>query len=144
MKFLITTVVSFSIVASAASGQQTTIEGLKTMPTAEDIRAVAPALEKYAKGVVLGDLWKRPGLPGRDRSIVTVAALIARDQTVELPYYLNLALDNGVKPAELSEIITHLAFYAGWANAMDAVAAAKEVFKNRNVAADQLPPASGP
>jgi 4-carboxymuconolactone decarboxylase len=144
MKFLIATVVSFSIVASAASGQQTTIEGLKTMPTAEDIRAVAPALEKYAKGVVLGDLWKRPGLPGRDRSIVTVAALIARDQTVELPYYLNLALDNGVKPAELSEIITHLAFYTGWANAMDAVAAAKEVFKNRNVAADQLPPVSGP
>jgi 4-carboxymuconolactone decarboxylase len=144
MKFLITTVVSFSIVASAASGQQTTIEGLKTMPTAEDIRAVAPALEKYAKGVVLGDLWKRPGLPGRDRSIVTVAALIARDQTVEQPFYLNLALDNGVTPAELSEIITHLAFYTGWANAMDAVAAAKDVFKNRNIGADQLPPTSGP
>ena len=93
---------------------------------------------------MLGDLWKRPGLPARDRSIVTVAALIARDQTVELPYYLNLALDNGVKPAELSEIITHLAFYTGWANAMDAVAAAKDVFKSRNIGADQLPPASGP
>ena len=99
------------------------------MPTTEDIRAVAPALERYAKDVVLGDLWKRPGLPARDRSIVTVAALIARDQMVELPYYLNLALDNGVKPAELSEIITHLAFYTGWANAMDAIAAAKDVFK---------------
>ena len=75
------------------------------MPTTEDIRSVAPVLEKYAKDIVLGDLWKRPGLPARDRSIVTVAALIARDQTVELPYYLNLALDNGVKPVELSEII---------------------------------------
>jgi hypothetical protein len=53
------------------------------MPTTEDIRAVAPALERYAKDVVRGDLWKRPGLPARDRSIVTVAALIARDQTVE-------------------------------------------------------------
>ena len=144
MRLLAATVLSLLIVAGTASGQQTTIEGLKAMPTTEDIRAVAPALEKYAKGVVLGDLWKRPGMSPRDRSIVTVAALIARDQTVELPFYLNLALDNGVKPAEISEIITHLAFYTGWANAIDAVAAAKDVFKNRNIGADQLPPASGP
>jgi 4-carboxymuconolactone decarboxylase len=144
MKLLIATVLSFSIVANVASGQQTTIEGLKAMPTTEDIRAVAPALEKYAKGVVLGDLWKRLELSARDRSIVTLAALIARDQTVELPYYLNLALDNGVKPAEISEIITHLAFYTGWANAMDAIPAAKDVFKSRSIGADQLPPASGP
>ncbi len=53
--------------------------------------------------------------------------LITRDQTVEMPYYVNLALDNGVKPSEISEIITHLAFYAGWANAMAAVAIAKDV-----------------
>ena len=144
MRLLAATVLSLLIAAGTASGQQTTIEGLKAMPTTEDIRAVAPALEKYAKGVVLGDLWKRPGLSPRDRSIVTVAALIARDQTVELPFYLNLALDNGVKPAEISEIITHLAFYTGWANAIDAVSAAKDVFKSRNIGADQLPPASGP
>jgi 4-carboxymuconolactone decarboxylase len=144
MRILAATLLSLSIVAGPASGQQTITEGVKTMPATEDIRAVAPALEKYAKGVLLGDLWKRPGLSARDRSIVTVAALIARDQTVELPYYLNLALDNGVKPAEISEIITHLAFYTGWANAMDAVAATKDVFKGRNVGADQLPPASGP
>jgi 4-carboxymuconolactone decarboxylase len=135
MKLLAAAVLSLSIVAGAANGQQT-IEGVKAMPTTEDIRAVAPALERYAKDVVLGDLWKRPGLPARDRSIVTVAALIA--------HYLNLALDNGVKPAELSEIITHLAFYTGWAHAMDAVAGAKDVFKSRNIGADQLPPASGP
>jgi 4-carboxymuconolactone decarboxylase len=109
----------------------------------EDIRAVAPALEKYAQGVVLGDLWKRPGLSPRDRSIVTISALIARDQRVELPYYLDLALHNGVKPAEVSEIITHLAFYTGWANAMGAVPIAREIFKARNIGADQLPPASG-
>ena len=144
MRLLAATVLSLSIVAGTASGQQTTIEGLKAMPTTGDIRAVAPALEKYAKGVVLSDLWKRPGMSPRDRSIVTVAALIARDQTVELPFYLNLALDNGVKPAEISEIITHLAFYTGWANAIDAVSAAKDVFKSRNIGADQLPPASGP
>jgi 4-carboxymuconolactone decarboxylase len=144
MRILAATLLSLSIVTGPASGQRTTTEGVKTMPTTEDIRAVAPALEKYAKGVVLGDLWKRPGLSARDRSIVTVAALISRDQTVELPYYLNLALDNGVKPAEISEIITHRAFYTGWANAMDAVAATKDVFKGRNVGADQLPPTSGP
>ena len=92
----------------------------------------------------MGDLWKRAGLSPRDRSIVTVSALIARDQTVELLYYLNLALDNGVKPAEISEIITHLAFYTGWANAMDAIPAAKDVFKSRKIGVDQLPPASGP
>lgn len=79
----------------------------------DDLRAVSPALDRYAQERLAGDLWKRPGLSPRDRSIVTVAVLIARNQPVEMPYYFNLALDNGVKPAELSEIITHLAFYSG-------------------------------
>jgi len=70
-----------------------------------------------------------------------VATLIARIQSIEMPYHFALALDNGVKPAELSEIITHLAFYAGWANAMSAVAVAKDVFHARGIGADQLPPA---
>ncbi|WP_346283297.1 carboxymuconolactone decarboxylase family protein [Bradyrhizobium sp. 40] len=113
------------------------------MSKSEDLRAVAPALENYAQKYVLGGLWKRPGLSARDRGIVTVAALIARDQRVELPFYLGLALDNGVKPAEISEIITHLAFYTGWANAMDAIPAARDVFKSRNIGADQLPSTSG-
>src|SRR4030088_749439 len=106
-----------------------------------DITMVAPALEKYAQGP-LADLWKRPGLAPRDRSIVTLAALTARNQTIEMPYHFNLALDNGVRPREISEIITHLAFYAGWANAMSAVAVAKDVFAARNIGADQLPAAS--
>jgi 4-carboxymuconolactone decarboxylase len=114
------------------------------MPTLEQVRAVAPALEKYAKNSVLGDLWRRAGLAPRDRGIVTLSALIARNQIVELPYYLGLALDNGIKAGEISEIITHLAFYAGWPNAMSAVEAARQVFAAHNVAADQLPPASGP
>ncbi|HWS97394.1 MAG TPA: carboxymuconolactone decarboxylase family protein, partial [Candidatus Methylomirabilis sp.] len=83
-----------------------------------------------------------PGLTARDRSIVTIAALIARNQTIEMPYYFNLALDNGVKPREISEIITHLAFYSGWANAMSAGAVAKDVFANRKIGTDELPPAS--
>jgi 4-carboxymuconolactone decarboxylase len=103
---------------------------------------VSPALDKYTQGPLLGELWKRPDLSPRDRSIATLAALITRNQTIELPYYLNLALDNGVKPAEISEIITHLAFYSGWANATSAVAVTKDVFAQRGVRADQLPTAS--
>lgn len=106
-----------------------------------DIGKVAPALDKYAQGPLL-DLWKRPGLTPRDRSIITVAALIARNQMIEMPYHFNLALDNRVKPSELSEIITHLAFYSGWGNALSAVAVAKDVFAERKIGVDQLPPAS--
>lgn len=116
----------------------------KAMPSAlnyDDVRAVSPALEHYTKGALLGGLWKRPELSPRDRSIVTVAALIARMQTIEMPFHFALALDNGVKASELSEIITHLAFYSGWANAMSAVAAAKEVFHQRGIGIGQLPPA---
>jgi 4-carboxymuconolactone decarboxylase len=111
------------------------------MQTLTDIRTVAPALEKYAQGPI-AELWKRPGLSQRDRSIVTLAALIARNQTIEMPYYMNLALDNGAKPREISEMITHLAFYSGWANAISAGAVAKDVFPQRNIGADQPPPAS--
>jgi len=84
-------------------------------------------------------VWKHPGLSGRDRSIVTLAALVARNQTIEMPYHLNLALDNGVKAGEISELITHLAFYSGRGNALSAVAVAKDVFTARKIAADQIP-----
>jgi 4-carboxymuconolactone decarboxylase len=114
----------------------------KPMPTLDDVRSVAPALEKYTQGRLLDEVWKRPGITARDRSIVTLAALIARNQTIEMPYYLGLALDNGVKPGEISEIITHLAFYSGWPNAMAAVAAAKDVFVQRKIGAEQLPTVS--
>jgi 4-carboxymuconolactone decarboxylase len=102
----------------------------------------SPALERYTNGLVRGDLWKRPDLSPRDRSIVTLAALIARNQTVELPYYLDLAIDSGVKPAEVSEMITHLAFYSGWGNAVAAADVMNDVFGRRQIGADQLAPAS--
>jgi 4-carboxymuconolactone decarboxylase len=102
---------------------------------------VAPALEHYTQDLLLGDVWKRPDLSPRDRSIVTVAVLIARNHPAELPFYLVRALDNGVKPGELSEIITHLAFYSGWPNAMAAANAARTVFAARHVKAEQLPSA---
>ncbi|MCU1222718.1 MAG: Carboxymuconolactone decarboxylase [Edaphobacter sp.] len=107
----------------------------------DDVRSVSPALEHYTKTVLLDGVWKRRELTPRDRSVVTLAALIARMQTIEMPFHFALALDNGVTPAELSEIITHLAFYAGWANAMSAVAVAKDIFHKRGIGIDQLPPA---
>jgi 4-carboxymuconolactone decarboxylase len=75
---------------------------------------VAPALAAYTDNVLFGDVWKRPGLSARDRSLVTVTALIAGYRQNELPFHLKLALQNGVTRGELAEIVTHLAFYAGW------------------------------
>jgi 4-carboxymuconolactone decarboxylase len=143
MKLMALMIVALSLISTTWAQGQHTQMGRKSEPmqTMNDITMVAPALEKYAQGPLAG-LWKRPGLTPRDRSIVTVAALIARNQTIEMPYYFNLALDNGVKPREISEIITHLAFYSGWENAMSAVAVAKSVFTDRKIGAGQLPPAS--
>jgi 4-carboxymuconolactone decarboxylase len=111
-------------------------------PTSPDIRSVSPALESYRENLLEGDLWQRPDLSPRDRSAVTLAALIARNQTVALARQLDLALENGLTPDEISEIITHLAFYSGWGNAMAAVTVAEEAFARRGIDADQLPAAS--
>jgi 4-carboxymuconolactone decarboxylase len=117
-----------------------TQDELPSVLSDDDVRAVSPALEHYTKSALLEGVWTRPDLSPRDRSIVTVAALIARMQTIEMPFHFALALDNGVTPGELSEIITHLAFYSGWANAMSAVAVAKDIFRQRGIGVDQLPP----
>src|SRR6266581_2597577 len=134
MKPIAVMIAALSLVTTSWAQSDHTNNGRRSKPmkTVNDSRMVAPALEKYAQGPV-EELWKRPGLTPRDRSIVTIAALIARNQTIEMPYYFNLALDNGVKPREISEIITHLAFYSGWANAMSAVAAAKDVFAEHKI-----------
>jgi len=143
MKPLAAAIASLSLIAcSSAQAVPKAAPSAKAMLTRDDVRMVAPALDKYAQDRVLGEVWNRPGLTPRDRSIVTLAALIARNQTIEMPYYLNLAIDTGVKPAEISEVITHLAFYSGWANAMAAVVVAKDVFAERKIAADQLAAAS--
>jgi 4-carboxymuconolactone decarboxylase len=120
---------------------QTRAHAPGSSPPVKEIHMVAPALEHYTQDLLLGDVWKRPDLSPRDRSIVTVAVLIARNQPAELPFYLNRALDNGVKPGEVAEIITHLAFYSGWPNAMGAMNAARAVFVERKIGIDQLPPA---
>jgi 4-carboxymuconolactone decarboxylase len=114
----------------------------RSAPTPEHVRQVSPALEHYTRTSIEDDLWKRRDLSPRDRSIVTASALIARNQTIGMLHYFNIALDNNVKPSELSEIITHLAFYCGWSNAFSAVAIAKDIFEQRGIGADQLPPVS--
>src|SRR5271166_2685904 len=133
---------SLMAMSAARTEETATMIGSKPVLTYEDVRQVAPPLAAYTQNLLLGDVWKHPALASRDRSIITLAALIARNQTVEMPYHFNRALDNGVKPREISEIITHLAFYAGWANAMSAIAVAKDVFTDRKIGTDQLPPAS--
>jgi 4-carboxymuconolactone decarboxylase len=110
--------------------------------TPQDIEAVSPALAAYTQKSISDDLWKRPGLTRRDRSMVTVSALIARMQTIGMLHYFNIALDSGVKPGELSEIVTHLAFYSGWSSALSAVPILKEIFAQRGIGRDQLPEVS--
>jgi 4-carboxymuconolactone decarboxylase len=90
---------------------------------------IAPALGEYTNEVLFGDVWKRPGLSPRDRSLVTVAALVALYRTNELPFHLAKALENGVTKDELIELITHLAFYSGWPTANSAVTVARKVFE---------------
>ena len=88
---------------------------------------IAPALGQYTDVVLFGDVWKRPGLSPRDRSLVTVASLVSLYRTNELPFHLGRALENGVTKDELIEVITHLAFYSGWPTANTAVAIARKV-----------------
>jgi len=90
---------------------------------------VAPALGDYTDNILFGEVWERPGLSKRDRSMITVTTLIALYRTNELPFHIRRALENGVTKEELAELITHIAFYAGWPTAATAVTIARQVFE---------------
>jgi len=92
---------------------------------------LAPALANYSDKVLFADVWERPGLSPRDRSLITVASLVALYRTNELAFHIGKALDNGVTRDELIELITHLAFYSGWPTAMTALPIARQAFDNR-------------
>ena len=92
---------------------------------------IAPKLAELTDNVLFGDVWERPGLSKRDRSLVTVSALIAMNRPDQLRSHLARARDNGLTQDELIEAITHLAFYAGWPNAITAVTVAREVFQKK-------------
>jgi 4-carboxymuconolactone decarboxylase len=88
-----------------------------------------PKLAELTDNVLFGDVWERPGLSKRDRSLITVAALIALNRPEQLRHHLQRARENGVTKDEVVEVITHLAFYTGWPNAINAITVAKEVFQ---------------
>src|SRR5215470_2692288 len=88
-----------------------------------------PKLVSLTDEVLFGDVWERTELSPRDRSLITVAALIANGNTEQLTGHLSRAKQNGLSETELAEVIIHLAFYAGWPRAMSAVKVAREVFK---------------
>src|SRR5271157_1855252 len=90
---------------------------------------LAPALAEISDKVLFGEVWERPGLSPRDRSLVTVTSLISLYRVNELPFHLKKALDNGVTRDEIIETITHLAFYAGWPPAMTALQIVRKVFE---------------
>src|SRR6516162_517365 len=112
--------------------KEQTVSTQASVPTAREVvRGVAPKLIDLSEKVLFGDVWERPGLSKRDRSFITVAALIAMYRTDQLPGHLERALNNGVTKEEIGEIITHLAFYAGWPAAMTAGTIARKIFDAR-------------
>ncbi|WP_397453687.1 carboxymuconolactone decarboxylase family protein [Pseudomonas sp. NA-150] len=132
------------LAACSTPVRNTAMTRLPAVPTLDDMRAVSPALAHNTESILFGEVWKRPGLSPRDRSLVTLAVLISKQQTVELAYHVNLALNNGVTAVEISEEINHLAFYTGWGNATATILITKDVFARHGITADQLPPVSPP
>jgi 4-carboxymuconolactone decarboxylase len=110
----------------------------------EDVRIITPALYDYTTNVLFGDNWKRAELAARDRSLVTLSSLVAGGRVAQMTSHLKLALDNGVKPRELTGLITHLAFYSGWPKAMSAVGVLKDVLEERDIDVTKLDPPGVP
>jgi len=99
-------------------------------PPYEDIM---PRFGELTRDLLFGDIWERPGLSKRDRSLIVVATLTALYRTDQLRGHIGRALDNGVTKEEIGEVIQHLAFYAGWPCAVNAFTVAKQVFDQRKV-----------
>ena len=102
-------------------------------PARERVRGTVPKMIELSETVIYGDIWERPGLSKRDRSLVVVATLIATYRPEQLRGHLERALDNGVTKDEIAEIITHLAFYSGWPASMTAARITTEVFEERGL-----------
>ncbi|WP_132269075.1 carboxymuconolactone decarboxylase family protein [Novosphingobium sp. PhB57] len=112
-----------------------------------NMQAIAPALAGYTDRVLFGDVWVRPELTPRDRSIVTLSVLIATGKTAQMTGHLGRGLDNGIKPSEVAGMVTQLAFYTGWPNAVSALNEVEKVFAGRDVDLRSLatmPPATAP
>jgi len=92
---------------------------------------IAPKMVELTDNVLYGDIWERPGLSKRDRSLVTITALIALNRPDQLRSHINIGLQNGLTKDEIIETITHMAFYSGWPSAVSALPIAKEVFEKK-------------
>ena len=118
-----------------ASGPQLPLDEAAEMQRAtrvgQQFGQIAPSLVQYTTDVLFRDLWLRPGLAPRDRSLVTVSALVATGQVAQITYHLNRAMDNGLTRDEAGEVLGHLAFYAGWPNAFSAAPIINDVIEKR-------------
>jgi 4-carboxymuconolactone decarboxylase len=112
-------------------GPATPVSGAQPRPSQKAIGDFAPKLAEITDNILYGDIWERPQLSKRDRSLVTVAALIAMNRPDQLRSHFARARENGVTQEELIETITHMAFYAGWPNAITAITVAREVFEKK-------------
>ena len=100
-------------------------------PPRRALADLAPKLVELTDTVLFGDIWERPQLSKRDRSLITCAALVAMGKTEQMSFHFPRAIENGVTRDEIVELITHLAFYAGWPSAMSAMGRAKELLANK-------------
>lgn len=130
MSAIFATVLILGLMGAAAYAQEET-------PTKEQTRAqqlfgdIAPKMAQLTDDVLYGDVWERPELSKRDRSLATVSALVAMNRPDQLRSHIRLALRNGVQKGEIVETIVHLAFYSGWPNSVTAIRVAKEVFNEQ-------------
>jgi 4-carboxymuconolactone decarboxylase len=106
-------------------------EAARAQGVERNFGAVAPGVAQLTTELLFRDLWLRPGLAPRDRSLATVSTLIATGQTAQIGYHLNKALDNGLRKTEASEMMTQLAFYAGWPRVFSALPVVKETLEKR-------------
>ncbi|MBN7806696.1 carboxymuconolactone decarboxylase family protein [Agrobacterium rosae] len=123
---------SIAISALAATGVEAQEERRRVAPPA--VYTVAPGLGHFTDDVLFGEVWERTELAPRDRSLVTLSAIVSTGKTEQIAAHVSRALDNDVKPGEIGELITHLAYYSGWPNAMSAVTETKKVFDERQIA----------
>jgi len=107
------------------------VEAKRATNVEQQFGSIAQGIVQYTTDVLFRDLWLRPDLAPRDRSLVTVSALIASGQVAQIAYHLNRAMDNGLTQTQAAEMVTHLAFYAGWPNAFSALPVLKDVFEKR-------------
>jgi 4-carboxymuconolactone decarboxylase len=141
MKPVARTLVGAAVALSAATtslAQTSTPDPSRAATPAQQMFGeISPKFAELTDNVLFGDVWERPGLSKRDRSLVTVSALIAMNRPDQLRPHMVRARENGVTQEELIETITHLAFYAGWPSAVTAISVAKDVFRQPSQQATQ-------